>query len=282
MKHHRPRPRPREVLPVRNGLVVLCLLLSLVPWPLRAHYVKLERDLVTPGMLTLGLALSGRPFSYREDGQIKGFQVEAARAIAAAHGLDLMIAQLPRGGLMAALEAGRVDLVNTLPLPSVGAGIRTIPTLQVGDHLMVLKGNPFRIKSAGDLAGRTVSVTSGTSAEAFAQSINDDLVSGGRAAMHIHSFPNQRHTHFPVSMGHAAAYFAPTVTAIAATQDPHSRTRLADGFFQPRREVGFALLPDRPDLFHAVEHAVAAMVATAKYQALLDRFGLPAELSAYR
>ena len=267
---------------MRKGFIFLCLLLGLAPWPLQAHYVKLERDLVTPGVLTLGLALSGRPFAYREDGRIKGFEVEAARAIAAAHGLELKVEQLPRGGLLAALEDGRVDLVNTLPLPSVADDVRIVPTLQVGDHLMVLKGNPFRIEAAGDLAGRTVSVTSGTTAEAFAQSINNDLVAGGRAAMDIHSFPSQRHTHFPVSMGHAAAYFAPTVTAIAATQDPHSRTRLADGFFQLRREVGFALRLDRPDLFHAVEHAVAAMVATGKYQALLDRFGLPAELSAYR
>ena len=40
-------------------------------------------------------------------------------------------------------------------------GIATLPYLVVGDQMMVLKANPFRIRGPDDLAGRIVSTTAG-------------------------------------------------------------------------------------------------------------------------
>ena len=144
-------------------------------------------------------------------------------------------------------------------------GTRTVPYQVVGDHLMVLRGNPFRIREAADLSGRVASVTSGSSAERFAHDLNRAFEEAGRAPMHVHSFPEDRWTHFPVSMGHAQGYFTRTVSAVAVSADPESRNRLVEGVFRPLREVGFAIRADNDKLHHAVEHAVAAMVATGKY-----------------
>ena len=52
--------------------------------------------------------------------------------------------------------------------------------------------------------------------------------------------------------------------------------------FRPVREVGFAIRKDNEKLHHAVEHAVAAMVATGKYRRLREAYDLPVELSPYR
>ncbi len=261
------------------GLALLCLVAAA---PLAAHYVKLDGALVEKGRLTVGLALAGAPFSYRRDGALQGFEVAVAEAAAAAHGLELRLLRMPRGELTEALAAGRVDAIATLALPEDPAELRRLPYLVTGDHMMVLKGNPFRIEGPDDLAGRTVSVTSGSSAERYAHAISDAQVAAGRDPMHIHSLPDQRFTHFPVSMGHAAAFFVQTRSAVANSLDPQSRSRLVPGAFQPRREVGFALKADNDKLFHALEHALAAMVATGKYQTLLERYALPADISAFR
>jgi len=87
------------------------------------------------------------------------------------------------------------------------------------------------------LSGRTVAATSGSTAEAYAARVNDRLVAAGHESMNVHTFPNQRDTHFPVSIGHAAAYFMQTVSAVGITQDEESRTRLVDGLFAPTREA---------------------------------------------
>ena len=267
----------------RLGLCLLALALCLSGGA-AAHYVRLDEELVTKGTLTVGLGLSGRPFAYREAGEVKGFEVEIARAVAAAHGLDLEIKQLPRAKLRDALEAGDVDAINTLPLKqeAQSEGLVMLPYLAVGNHMLILKGNPFRINGPDDLGGRTVAVTGGTSAEVFARALSDELQAAGHSKMRIHSFPNHRHTHIPVSMGHAAAYFVHTVSAIATTRDPESRMMLVEGVFRAEREVGFAMRSKGSNIYHAIEHAIAGAVATGKYERIVADSGLPPDLSAFK
>jgi len=268
----------------RTALTVLLLALSAAwPSPARAHYIDMRKVVIEPGVLTVGIALSGRPFAYREDGILKGFEVDLAGEIAQSRGLALKAVQLPRKGLVAALRAGQVDAVNSMPLDGKPpAGVAVVPYLVVGDHMMILKKNPFHIKSVEDLAGETVSTPAGTSAEAFAREIDRHLVAEGRPAMQIHSFPNEREVHFPVSMGHAAAYFIDTSGALVPTLDPESRVGIFPGVFKPRRAVGLAVLADKADLKDALEHAIAAKVANGTYDRLREEYGVPDELSDFR
>ena len=267
----------------RRFRTLALVLLALVAAPAAsAHYVDLNQALHSKDTLTVGIALTGQPFAYKKDGVVRGFEVEMAEAVAEAHGLALEVVRLPRTKLEAALAAGEVDVANTLAMEVEPGDVKTVPYLVVGDHLMVLRGNPFRIKEAADLSGRVTSVTSGSTGEEFAHALNREFEEAGRAPMQVHSFPNHRWTHFPVSMGHAQGYFIQTVSAVAVSADPDSRNRLVEGVFRPVREVGFAVREDNDKLHHAVEHAVAAMVATGKYRRLRESYGLPVELSPYR
>jgi len=248
----------------------------------RAHYVRLEGELRTPGVLTFGVAPAGPPFAFRQDGRMRGFEIEVAQAVAEALGLELEVRELRRKRLHAALAAGEIDAVSTLALEEATGELRVMPYLVLGDHLMVLRGNPYRVGALEDLAGRTVAVTMGTSAEAFAHDLNGRFAESGREPMDVHSLPAQHLTHVPVSMGHAAAYFLHTVSAVGVSRDPHARTELLEGAFRPRREAGFAVPAARENLFHAIEHAMAGMVATGRYERLRERHALPPELSPYR
>jgi ABC-type amino acid transport substrate-binding protein len=275
------RNRPARRRALLAWLAALVLLGAAAP--AGGHYIELRGKLVRDGVLTFGVALTGRPFAWREDGRLRGFEVDLAAAVAGSRGLALETVQLPRGRLLAALAAGEVDLVNSLAVPPAAADeFATVPYLVVGDHMMVLKGNPFRIRAARDLAGHTVAATMGTSAEAFAREIDRQLVGQGLAPLDIHALPDQRMTHFPVSMGHAAAYFVQSRSALVPTLDPESRVRLVEGVFRPRREVGFALRPDAGDLHDAVQHGLAAKLANGTYDRLHARHGLPDDLSPFR
>ena len=262
---------------------LLALLLIATAAAAEAHDIKLRGKLVADGKLTFGVALSGRPFAYRLDGTLRGFEIDWAREVADSRGLELKAVQLPRGRLVEALAAGEVDLVNSFLLDGTAPeGIATLPYLVVGDHMMVLKANPFRIQGPDDLAGRIVATTAGTTGEAFAREINQRLIAEGGAPMLIHAFANHRDTHFPVSMGHAAAYFTATRSALVPSLDPDARVRLVEGAFKARRRVGFALGAGNRDLYDAIEHAIAAKVASGAYDRLRAEHGLPDELSPFR
>ncbi len=278
MPHHQHRPATVSTAIGRFILAVLVVIML----PARAHYLDLDDKLAHSGSFTFGISVTGRPFAYQEEGAWRGFEVEMAQAVADAHDLTLRIVRLPRDGLPAALLSGEVDAVNTLALNEEFADAATIPYLVIGDHVMILRGNPFRIRQLDDLQGRTVSATSGSTAERFALSLNEQFKSSGGTPMQVHSFPFHRATHFPVSMGHAAAYFVQSVSAVAISADPDARTRMLEGAFRPVREVGFAVRAADDDIYHAIEHAIAAMVATGKYERLRKAYALPVELSPYR
>lgn len=268
----------------RRGLIAIVLTLALAaPAAVaQAHYIRLRGQLVADGMLTFGVALSGRPFAYRQDGELRGFEIDWAHEVAHSRGLELKVVSLPRTRLGQALGAGEVDLVNSFLLDDAAlSAVAFLPYLRVGDHMMVLKANPFRIRGPEDLAGRIVSATAGTTGETFAREVNAGLIAEGREPMTIHAFANHRDTHFPVSMGHAAAYFIGTRSALVPSLDPHSRVRLVAGAFRPRRQVGFALRAGDTDLYDAIEHAIAAKVANGAYDRLRARHGLPDELSPF-
>lgn len=256
--------------------------LLLAALPARAHYINLDRELTQRDTFTVGISVTGRFFSQQQDGELRGFEVETARAVADAHDLTLQLVRLPRDELVPALMRGEVDAINTLALNEAIADTRMVPYLVVGDHVMILRGNPFRIRELDDLQGRTVAATSGSTAERFALSLNEQFKSSGGTPMQVHSFPFHRATHFPVSMGHAAAYFVQSVSAVAISADPDARTRMLEGAFRPVREVGFAVRAAEDDIYHAIEHAIAAMVATGKYERLRKDYDLPPELSPFR
>ncbi len=267
--------------PVSTAAAVMLAVVAVAP--AAAHVVDIRKIAVEPGKLTYGLALSGRPLAYREDGKLKGFEVELARAIAASSGIELSVVRLGRGALIEALNERRVDFVNTGALGDVGNdGTALVPYLLIGDHMMVLRGNPFRVRGPDDLSGGVASVTAGTTAEAYAREINARLLATDRAPVHIHSFPALRFTPFPVVMGHAQAYFVSTRTAIVTNMDPEAKARLVDGVFHRTGVLGFAVRKDNPDMVDALTHGIARMVSSGKYDALREAHGLPLELSAYR
>jgi len=250
--------------------------------PASAHYVHIEKQLVKPGTFTVGMIPSGAPFSFRVDGAMRGFEVDVAQAVADSHGLALRVVPLASDALLPALARGEVDAINTLPLARPGADIAVVPFILEGDYMMVLRGNPYQVHGPDDLAGQTVAATAGSPAEAYADAINRRLVARGLAPMAIHSFAYQRDTSFPVDMGHAAAYFIQSVSAVGITLDPASRTRLLPGSFHLVREAGFGVRRDHWRISHGIQHAVAAMVATGRYQRLLEKYHLPGGLSPFK
>jgi polar amino acid transport system substrate-binding protein len=274
---------PTAIRLCRRAAGVVALLAASVATPAAAHYVELGNETATRDVLTMGVAMDGRPFAYRRDGAATGFQVALARAIAESAGIGFRTVAIPRAGRVDALRDGKVDLVNSAASRSGSAnGVALIPTLAVGDHMMVLRGNPYGMQTVDDLAGQTAAVTADSTAEDFAHAIDAEFRAAGRRPMNIHSFPSLRWTTFPVTMGHAQAYFVETRSAVTASQDPQGRVRLVEGAFRPSGEIGFLVEAGRADLVDALRHGVARMVATGRYAKLLAEHGLPPELSSYR
>lgn len=120
------------------------------------------------GVLRIGLEGTYPPFNFQDEGgQLAGFEVDFAKALAAQMGLKPEFRPAPFAGLLGALESGRVDVViNQITItPERQAKYDfSEPYTVSGIQIIKLKNKPG-LEKPEDLAGKKVGVGLGTNYE---------------------------------------------------------------------------------------------------------------------
>ena len=120
------------------------------------------------GKLRVGLEGTYPPFNFQDkSGQLAGFEVDFAKALAEQLGLKVEFSPAPFAGLLGSLESGRVDVViNQITItPDRQAKYDfSEPYTVSGIQIIALKGEPAPSKPE-DLAGKKVGVGLGTNYE---------------------------------------------------------------------------------------------------------------------
>ncbi len=120
--------------------------------------------------LRIGLEGTYPPFNFQDkSGQLAGFEVDFAKALAAQMGVKPVFSPSPFAGLLGALESKRIDVViNQITItPEREAKYDfSKPYTVSGIQIIVLKGRTS-IAAPADLAGKTVGVGLGTNYETW-------------------------------------------------------------------------------------------------------------------
>lgn len=118
--------------------------------------------------LRIGLEGTYPPFNFQDkDGQLTGFEVDFAKALAEQMGVKPVFSASPFSGLLGALEARRIDVViNQITItPERQAKYDfSRPYTVSGIQIIVLKGKTG-VETPADLAGKKVGVGLGTNYE---------------------------------------------------------------------------------------------------------------------
>lgn len=122
--------------------------------------------------------------------QAIGFDVDAAKAVAAKLGLAIEIRNTGFDQLIADLTAGRCDIVwSALYVSAKRLEVAdAIPYMATGQVVMVPVGNPKAIKIEGDLCGKTISIQSGGLVEERANAASAACTTAGKAAITIQGY----------------------------------------------------------------------------------------------
>lgn len=120
------------------------------------------------GVLRVGLEGTYPPFNFQDkSGQLAGFEVDFAKALAQQLGVKAEFSPAPFAGLLGSLESGRIDVViNQITItPERQAKYDfSEPYTVSGIQIIALKGKPAPSTPA-DLAGKKVGVGLGTNYE---------------------------------------------------------------------------------------------------------------------
>ena len=147
------------------ALIALATLVGHVPGFAETAFERIQRT----GEIRIGYA-NEAPFAYTlADGRVTGESPEIATAVFAGMGITKVNAVLTEwGGLIPGLQAGRFDVIAAAMYVTparLEQVLFTDPHYQMGDTLLVARGNPEKLNSYADIArhgSAKLAVMSGT------------------------------------------------------------------------------------------------------------------------
>ena len=225
------------------------------------------------GVLRVGLDPSFPPFeSLDANGQVVGFDVDLAGALAQRWGVQLQIEPIGFDGLVDAIWAGRVDLViSALPLdPRLTRDLAySQPYFDGGLHLVTRAGDQT-IQDAGDLANRRLAVEWGSDADAEGRRLRTRL-----PGLELASYTTPAEALQAVLDGEADAALVDGVTArqVVAAGASDGQARIVEPALISAPYV-IAMPIKARALQHEVNEALQTMRLDGSLQQLEDRWFL--------
>jgi cystine transport system substrate-binding protein len=222
------------------------------------------------GLLRVGLEGTYPPFSFQDaQGQLTGFDVDFAKALARKLGARAEFQPAPFAGLLGGLESGRTDVVvnqiTMTPERMAKYGFSQPYTVS-GIQIIVLKSRSG-IAGPADLAGKTVGVGLGTNYESWARA--------NAPGASIRTYDDDPTKYQDLKAGRIDAVLNDRLVAADFIKRSGQPFKAAGPPFAPQRQ-GVAFKPD-PALKAAIDQAIDSLRASGQLTALSQTwFGLDA------
>ena len=117
--------------------------------------------------------------------QATGFDYDLSQAIGKKIGIPTSFNETPFDSIILAIKGGRRDMVMSDMYDNAqreASGVSFVDYAYDGTSILVPKGNPKGVTNLNSLAGQTVACESGTTQQAFLQSLNKQFTAAGKKA----------------------------------------------------------------------------------------------------
>jgi polar amino acid transport system substrate-binding protein len=212
------------------------------------------------------------PEEFYRGSKAVGSDVDIGMAVAHELGVKARFDNTGFDGIIAALLAKRCDAIisgmNDTAARRKSVGF--VDYLAVGQSLMVKKGNPEKLHTLADLAGKHVSVEVGTTNKDFLDSESAKLQAAGKQAITVVTFPKDTDAAAALKTGKVDAYFGDSpVVAYYISKD---KTFAFGG--QPINPipVGIAVRRSDTQLHAAIREAVHLMYRNGTMKRILAKW----------
>lgn len=235
--------------------------------------------LKTPGTIIFGINFPYPPMEYftGDNANIPtGAEVDLSRAIAAQLHLKWAYFNVQDFGvIIAGLQSHRYDaIISALnETPDRAKVVSFVPYANVGQSILVRKGNPLHIKAVADLSGQKVGVQSGTTELDTLNAENQTLAKQHKPLIQIFKFPQDATDILGLRTGRFVAIMEDYPVAVYnATQQPAvfqvaGQQINASPYAMAFRKQDTTLRAD-------VSKALATLHANGAYTKILKKYGL--------
>lgn len=209
------------------------------------------------------------PFSFvNTQGELVGFDVDIAEALAEEMGVEVNIQSSPWNGIIAALVGGRFDACicsMSVTEERQKAVDFTDPYYSAGLSVWVQEGTDD-INSIDDLSGKRVGSTLGETGNQWA-------VENGKGEWTNQTFQGLPDMMNALTTGRVDAMIADDVPVLVAIQeDDAPDIKMVDVGDLPRWPAAISIQENKPELMAALNEALAAIKADGTYQDIVDKW----------
>lgn len=228
--------------------------------PLSAH------SLLSGGTLRVGVDPSNPPFAFiDEQGDLRGFEIDLAQAIAASLGVPLQFVTLGFDGLYDALASDRTDILIagvTVDTGRIGGILYSRPYFDVG--LLLVSDDPAHVTMAR-MSGRRLAYEYGSIGDSEAHVWLRRV-----APFTLMPYQEPGQALDAVRLGDADAAISDAVT-LAAYRRTHPDWQLYTSLLQPA-PLAIVTRGDRPQIAVMIDHALNSLAFAGELAALCDRW----------
>ncbi len=212
--------------------------------------------------LRVGMSGGYFPFTFVEQDQLQGFEVDFMNAVGEQIGRPVEFVTMSFSGLIGALESGRIDTVAnqiTITPEREEAFVFTQPYVIDGAQIVVQEGNPEGIQSPDDLSGRSVAVNLGSNFEQLLR----ELPNAGEIDIRTYESNLEQ----DVALGRVDAFVMDRVSTATVIQESGQPLELAG---EPFSEIQNALPFRSDEEGQALRDEVDAAITTLKEDGTLS------------
>ncbi len=221
--------------------------------------------------------------------QLTGFDYDLSQAIGKKIGIPTSFLETPFDSAILSIKGGRRDMIMSDMYDNAqreSQGVAFVDYAYDTTSILVPKGNPKGITNLDSLAGKTVCCESGTTQQAWLQTLNTQFKATGKTPMTVLALPDQPAAFLAITSGRAVADLTDHSTALYNAEtinngntwqvvvDPSSPKG-----YQPTL-VGIAIPASNTALVSTVQKALQDLIADGNYVKIVNAYGLTPVTSA--
>jgi polar amino acid transport system substrate-binding protein len=232
-------------------------------------HAMLPASIRSSGQLRLGIEAAFPPMEYKEpSGQLTGFDVDFANAIAAKLGVHIAYQDQPFDQLVNSLATSRVDLIVSAisDTPARRQRFSFIDYFNSGAQAYTSKAQSSSVTSLNALCGKNVSFNAGTD---YIQTFQAwSKAHCGSNPLHVATYDNNQQSMLQVTEGRSVAgVMGPDELGWVFKRQPGQFVTV--GSVLNPEPYGIAVRKSDPQLLHALLAAAKQVVADGQYTKLL-------------
>ena len=149
--------------------------------------------------------------------QVTGFDYDLAQAIGKKIGIPVSFEETPFDSIILAIKGGRRDMIMSDMYDNAqreSQGVDFVDYAYDTTSMLVPKGNPKGITNLDSLAGQTVCCESGTTQQAWLETLNAQFKAAGKKPINVLALPDQPAAFLSITSGRAVADLTDHSTAV--------------------------------------------------------------------